>query len=389
MSQNRRNTILIITLWVAGLLAGAQFAKVSVLLPEFRALYPTHGEQTAWLLTLVSIVGAVFGGLAGSFANRVGPKRFLVASLFAAGGLSFWQSTYPPFAIMAMSRILEGITHLGIVVTAPALMAQISSTKWRSATMALWSTFFGVSFAIFAWFGIPLLDDLKVSGLFQLHGMCLVLIAGLIFGLLQRSSEEDSEPEPTRVSQALALAAYKDLRVIWPGVAWLFYTLTFLALLTILPSQMPSELRPPMTTAMSLVGIGTSLLVVPILLLRLKAPTVVLIGFILAALITALGSELGILVLAVSLFAILGMVQGATFAAVAELNHSTAKRTLGYGFMAQTGNLGNLIGTPFLLFALNTSGSKALLLSAATIYGTGLVCLMILSRHIRVTDRKT
>ena len=389
MSETSRNIALIVTLWVAGLLAGAQFAKVSVLLPEFRLLYAAHGEDIAWLLTLVSITGAILGGLAGNFAIRVGLKRFLVASLLAAGGLSFWQATYPPFAIMAVSRILEGVTHLGIVVTAPALMAQASSVKWRGATMALWSTFFGVSFAIFAWFGVPHVEELKVSGLFRIHGICLILIAGLVFCLLARPDGAGTERQAAQAPEASTLAAFRNLRVIWPGVGWLFYTLTFLALLTILPLQMPNDLRAQTTTAMSLVGIGTALLVVPVLLLRLKATTVVLIGFTLSGLVTALGSELGVLVFAISLFAALGTVQGGTFAAVAELNRSTAERTLGYGFMAQTGNLGNLIGTPFLLFALGTGGPKTLLLTTAAIYGVGLLCLTILDRRIRIADRTT
>ena len=61
MDRNFEKPFLIVILWASGLLAGAQFAKISVLLPEIRVLYQDYADHAAWLLTLVSIVGATFG----------------------------------------------------------------------------------------------------------------------------------------------------------------------------------------------------------------------------------------------------------------------------------------------------------------------------------------
>lgn len=388
MTGNLTRVVLIFALWISGLLAGGQFAKVSVILPELRSLYPTQAEQVAWLLTLVSVVGAVFGGLAAGIANRVGLRRILIVSLLAGGALSLWQSTYPPFALMAASRILEGMTHLGIVVTAPALMAEASSNTWRGATMALWGTFFGVSFALFGWFGIPVIDDLQISGLFQIHGLCLILVASLIVALLRNYRRPDLADDTALDGPASGSRRFRDVRVIWPGMGWLFYTLTFLALLTILPSQLSGDLRSQVTTAMSLVAIGTGILILPVALLRFKATSIVMAGFLVAALITILGSQEALLMSAICLFAVLGIIQGGTFAAVAELNIATEKRTLGYGAMAQTGNLGNLIGTPLLLFVLQTSGLETLLMATAVIYCTGFVTLILLAGRIRTALKR-
>ncbi|MEM8630455.1 MAG: MFS transporter [Pseudomonadota bacterium] len=381
-----RAAFLILLLWVTGLLAGGQFAKVSVLLPEMRALYPEQREQIAWLLTVVSIVGAIFGGYAGSFANRMGQKRVLVVSLCAAGGLSVWQSTHPAFGVMALSRVLEGVTHLGLVVTAPALMAQLSSDRWRGQVMALWSTFFGVSFALFAWFGIPLAEEFGAGALFQIHGLCLLAIALPCQVFLPRPAAVSGVAE-TRATTPLAF--YRDVRIIWPGVGWLFYTFTFLALLTILPSQMPGGVRAPMTAMLSLIGIGVSLLIVPLVLTRLSATSVVLLGFFFAVLATPLGSAMTLGMLGVMLFAILGMIQGGSFAAVAELNGSLSRRTLGYGFMAQTGNLGNLVGTPALFAILGASGFGGMLSATTGIYVVGFLSLAYLARRMGARARAT
>ena len=382
MAGNFKKIALIFALWGAGLLAGGQFAKVSVILSEYQIIYPRHADQVAWLLTLVSVVGALLGGAAASLANRFGLRHVLILSLISAGGLSLWQATYPSFALMALSRFVEGVTHLGIVVTAPALMAETSTDRWRGATMALWGTFFGVSFAIFGWFGIPFVDVAGVSGLLQLHGACLLIIA-VVVGLLVRGHRvSDAQNTSSRQNGKSALLAFQDARIAWSGIGWLFYTLTFLALLTILPAQLSPDLKPQITTAMSLVGIATGILILPIALLYIKATTAVLAGFLLASLLTAAGAWSNPIVLAIALFAILGIIQSGTFAAVAELNQSTDARTLGYGAMAQTGNLGNLIGTPLLLYVLEVFDVATLLVTISAIYGAGFLTLLYVTGRI-------
>ncbi|MEL7230581.1 MAG: MFS transporter, partial [Pseudomonadota bacterium] len=322
MAQRLRTICLVIVLWTAGLLAGGQFAKISLFLPELNGIYPHYGSHTAWLLTLVSIVGAVFGGVSAGIANRLGLWPVLVFSLVAGGILSLWQASFPSFGIMAVARVLEGVTHLGIVVTAPAIMAQVSSDRWRGATMALWGTFFGVSFAIFAWFGIPLSSQMGVGGLFQLHGVGMIIAAVIVVLLTLRpgsnraqGDRDDEHVTPLRVPMS-------DPRVLWPALGWLFYTSLYLSLLTILPANLPEALRAEVTTAMSLVGIATGLILFPLLLLRMAATRVVIGAFGLAALVSLAGPTLDLAIMAVVLFAILGLVQSGTFAAVAQLNNS-------------------------------------------------------------------
>lgn len=387
MAGNAYKVALIFALWGAGILAGGQFAKVSVTLPELQTLYPRQADQIAWLLTLVSVVGALLGGVAASLANRLGLRHALIVSLVLAGALSLWQATYPSYALMAFSRLAEGVTHLGIVVTAPALMAEVSSDRWRGATMALWSTFFGVSFALFGWFGIPFVSATGVGGLLQLHGICLLLIAVLV-GLLiwgHRASDVPSAA-PQSVKRA-TWVAFQDASVVWSGIAWLFYTLTYLALLTILPVQLSEELRPQITTAMSLIGVASGLLVVPAALMCVRATRLVIAGFLLAILVLAISAWTKPIVLSISLFAILGIIQSGTFAAVAELNDASDRRTLGYGAIAQTGNIGNLIGTPLMLVILEVFDLGTVLATTCVIYGVGVGTLWALARRLRTTYR--
>ena len=55
--------------------------------------------------------------------------------------------------------------------------------------------------------------------------------------------------------------------------------------------------------------------------------------------------------------------------------------------MAQTGNLGNLTGTPLLLGVLELSDVDALLLTCTSIYVIGCLALGLLFPNIAIEDR--
>ncbi|QEW18246.1 Major Facilitator Superfamily protein [Marinibacterium anthonyi] len=148
-----RIPFLVLLLWIAGLCAAGQFAKIAVPFAEFRALYPGAGGNVGWLLSVISLLGALFGAFAGALVGVTGPVRMLVGGLLAGGVISLLQSGIPGFSVMLASRVIEGLAHLAIVVAAPTLIARITPERWRGASMALWSTFFGVAFALVAWAG--------------------------------------------------------------------------------------------------------------------------------------------------------------------------------------------------------------------------------------------
>ncbi|MEO1313550.1 MAG: MFS transporter, partial [Pseudomonadota bacterium] len=143
--------VLVLILWLVGLGAAAQFAKFAVPFGAVRLHYPHAGADIGWLLTLISALGAVLGMTAGVLVARIGLGRAVVMALLLGGGISLWQAMLPAFPIMVASRVIEGISHLFIVVAAPTLIAQVTSGRFRGIGMTLWSTFFGVSFAFVAW----------------------------------------------------------------------------------------------------------------------------------------------------------------------------------------------------------------------------------------------
>ena len=378
----------ILILWVAGLLAAAQFAKIGVPFAEMRALYPQAGDALGWMLSLISLVGAVLGTVAGVLAGRAGMRRLLVGGLVLGGAVSLVQALMPPLPVMLALRVVEGASHLAIVVAAPTLIAQAAPDAWRASAMALWSTFFGVAYALTAWAGLPLVHALGLPVLFAgLGGAMLAL--GLVF---VRILPRDPAPAVHEGAGLRALAGqnlrtYRDAAVVAPGVGWLFYTLTFVALLSILPDLLPAGERERVASAMPLVSIAASMLAVPLMMRAMPGVVAVGLGFGLGLLAMLAAPWLSAPATAIALFVALGVVQGATFAAIPELVPRGADQARAYGVMAQMGNLGNLTGTPLFLAILSAGGTGAVYAVAAGLYVAAIAVHLGLAWVRRVQSR--
>lgn len=384
MSQKSLSTlILVLLLWLAGLGAAAQFAKFAVPFTYVRALYPDAGAEIGWLLTLISGLGAVLGMTAGVLVARIGFAKILVFALLLGGAISIWQATLPQLSIMLVTRLIEGISHLIIVVAAPTLIAQIASDRYRGLSMTLWSTFFGVSFALVAWFGLPYVAANGLSGLLMGHGLFMLSVAVVLgIALNMTGPPNTTVTNPFSIVSVLKqhITAYSSPSVVAPAIGWLFYTLTFVSLLAVLPELLPASSRGTIAGFMPIMSIITSLVIVSVLLTKFAATSIIIAGFVLSAIVVALTfAGLPLPYICIGLFATLGLIQGASFAAVPELNTSDETRALANGAMAQMGNIGNLIGTPILLTVLTYAGPNAMLLIVAGLYLLGAVAHLCLA----------
>ena len=137
MRLPRSSLVIVFVLWLTGLGAAAQFAKVGLVLPELAGLYPNAGPSLGFLVSSISFVGALLGLFAGSLAARIGLRRLLLAGLALGSLVSLFQSMGLPISLLLASRVVEGISHLAIVVSAPTLVALSSSDRMRAAAMTL------------------------------------------------------------------------------------------------------------------------------------------------------------------------------------------------------------------------------------------------------------
>ncbi len=376
---------LIFLLWGAGLGAAAQYAKVSVVFDQLPSIYPAGGVALGFLVSVVGFVGILFGVIAGLLVARIGYRRALIGALAAGAALSAIQALFPPLPIMLGLRVLEGASHLIIVVAAPTLIAQLSAARHRGFTLTLWSTFFGVSYTLLVWLGLPMVSQLGIASLFWVHAAWMAVFA-VVLGLSLRAMP--AQPRPDAISlRNLAgdhVTLYRSPFLAAPAIGWFFYTICFLALLTLLPPFINPAMQALVIGAMPLVSIVASMTLGVWLLRFVGAITVILTGFgtcvlSLIWLWAVPGGPVACFVLA----AALGLVQGASFAAVPQLNTTAEDQARANGAMAQMGNVGNTLGTPMLVAVIAGAGYSGMIVTAIVIFTAGLCAHLWLAHRRR------
>ncbi|MEO1154562.1 MAG: MFS transporter [Pseudomonadota bacterium] len=363
----------ILALWLAGLGAAAQYGKVSVIFDQLGAVYPDAGVALGLVVSLVGFVGIVLGVVAALLVARLRYRRTLVWALVGGGVISLYQGTLPALPWMLASRVLEGMSHLAIVVAAPTMIAAVSADADRGLALTLWGTFFGVAFTALVWLGLPFVDWLGLPALFVAHGVYMLAFAMILSRILPRiEAPVEEAPLTPRAILRRHGEIYRSPFVSAPAFGWLFYTLSFVSILTLLPPFLDPSIRAFVIGAMPLISIASSLLLGVWMLRRMTAVVVMQVGFVASAgFAVALAVMPGNPAVALALAAALGLVQGAGFAAVPQLNETTELRAQANGALAQAGNVGNTLGTPVLLVVIGMGGHTAFLLSVAAILVLG------------------
>ncbi len=379
--------ITILALYAAGLGAAGQFSKMAVILPLLAQTYPQAGAALGFLVSLISLLGVLLGLVAGLLVARIGFRRTLIAALGLGMAVSLLQALLPPLPVMLALRVVEGSTHLAVVVAAPTLIAQLAPDRIRPAALTLWGTFFSVAFAAVALLGLPLAQRHGPEALFAAHALWMAAMALLLSRLLPPDTPVARDADAPLGLRALLhrhLSLYRSPFLAAPAWGWLFYTLTFVAVLAVWPPLLPPRAATLAATLAPIAAITSSMTLGVLLLRRWPAIRVVLLGFALAlglALLLPLAPHSA--VPAIALFAALGLVQGASFAAIPQINDSAADRAMANGALAQMGNMGNMLGTPLMLMVLNIGGLPGMTLVLAGCYGTALLVHIALDRARR------
>lgn len=373
-----RALLIVLAVWLAGLGAAAQFGKVAV---AWELLAATHAGVAPWALGLVvsvvGLVGLIFGTAAGLAVARIGPRRALVAALLAGAAVSGLQALGPGFGALMALRVAEGFSHLAIVVVGPTLIAGLAAARFRGLAMTLWSSFFGVAFAGLALVAPPLIAAFGVAGVFGAHAGWMLAL-GLILWLLL-----PPDPPAPQVRASGLLAAHRRIyaspRQSAPALGFFCYTFLYVAVLTLLPPEIPLAQRALAAVGMPLISIAVSLTLGVWALALIGAVRLVQAGYLAAipgfvALAWGWGEGAAMAAAGLWVAAALGIVQGASFAAIPELNATPEGRAGAAGAIAQLGNLGTTTGTPLLAATLVAAGPWGLagVALAACALGIGL-----------------
>src|SRR6187402_3346679 len=242
-----RNVIL---MWVTGVLAAAQLAKLSALAPLLRSQFGMDLPEVGWLVSLLEAGGAMFGFVTGLALPWVGSRRSLLTGLVLLGVASTMEAFVTDAPSFFVARGVEAFGYLLVVVAAPTMIVGVvADTATRSKALALWSTFVPVGVALgngITGMTIPVFGLRPVLFLWAVAIM-VILIAVTRF----------NDPQVRRRSVA------------WPPMAiWLLtaafgcYTLFLCALTALLPSFLVERYAASLSMS-SLIAGGISLAALP------------------------------------------------------------------------------------------------------------------------------
>ncbi len=374
--------VLVVLLWGAGLGAAAQFGKISILYETLRTTYGGNGEVALGLVvSIVGMVGLIFGTTAGLLVARIGPRRAIVTALAAGAVMSALQALMPTYPLMLLSRVIEGASHLAIVVVGPTMIAALAPEAQRPLAMTLWSSFFGVTYAALAQIG-PYATPV---GLFLGHATYMAALALILFLTLPPDPRQATAPWGNLLQRHVEI--YLSPRLAAPAMGFCCYTFLYVAVLTLLPPETPVSHRALIATGMPVVSIAVSLTLGVRMLRHMPAVRLVQLGYAAATpgflLLWAFwGSGAGMVFAGFWLSAALGIVQGASFASIPELNASPEARSRAAGAVAQLGNLGTTTGTPVLAALLAVAGPPGLAVAATVL------CLLGVAVHALQASRR-
>ena len=247
MTGSRSPWPLVGLLYLTGLLAAAQLGKLSALAPLVAADLRLSLPTMASAISLLELGGATLGAVAGLLAHRLGLRRSLRWGLacLALGGLG-GALAQGEVGLLGW-RLLEAAGYLGVIVSAPVLIAhhtadhaadrtadhtdhraadrstaqtaaiadahadapgRITRARTQGLALTLWSTFVPVGLALGAWASAELADRLGWRGAVLAGGAVAALLwSGVWRARLPAAAEASAAALPPLSGVAPGLVA--------------------------------------------------------------------------------------------------------------------------------------------------------------------------------------
>ncbi len=350
----------------AGLLAAFQVGKIPAALPELRSELMIGFVAAGWMASILSATSAFFGVTAGLLSDRFGHRQLLLASLVfmavgsAIGGLA------PDAAWLFVSRVLEGVAFLGLMVSVPSLMLQAVTVAQQSFVLALWSARMPVGMALMIVASPALLAEIGWRGIWIANTGLSIL---LFFAIAARTN---GLPALSKPAVAGRMGADLRLALTRPG-PWLLaacfmsYAAIWMAVMTWLPTFLIESVGYTLATAATVSalivifnapsniiagwlakrGVGTWLMVaIPVLIMGV-------LGYFLFSDLVANSVKVP-LAIGMSFFG--GFLPGAVIVAAPRHAPSPAQIGAVNGIIMQGSNVGQLAGPPILAAVVTWSG---------------------------------
>jgi MFS family permease len=352
-----------------GMVGAAQVFKFAPAMPTIRRELGLGLVAGGWVFSIVNLIAMLMGFVAGTLSDIFGHRRTLMIGLLALGLGSMAGSFAESGAVMLLSRVIEGIGFLAVVVAAPGLIAAEATVRDRHLAFSLWGVYHPAGVALMLVSAPFILEALGWRVVWQgISGLSFLFAALVLVYRPQLSDRSLSEGAAFgRVVQNLKLTlAAPGPRLL--ALTFAFYAFSFISVVAWLPTFMIehrgfSAVLAGSLTALVIIANAVGNLAAGIFLhrgLRYYLPILVTAGMMaLAALVIFSGTLPDGLrygaCLIYSLFG--GMVPTTVFAAGPVMAPSRTQLGAVNGMIVQGANFGSVFGPPAVAAVVAWSGA--------------------------------
>jgi len=358
----------VVIAFVAGAIAAGHVGKLPAALPMLRAELGLDLVAAGWVASVFSITGVVIAVVLGATADRVGHWRLSILglALLIAGGAG--GSLTGDVMALLVSRFVEGIGFLAVVVAAPSLIAHATHGRDRKMALGIWAGYMPLGIIIMILVAPAMLGWVGWQGLWLLvaglSGVWLVVMAAAARRAPPLGAASDG-------AEPIWRNIWRTVSRLGPWVVaacFVLYGSQFYAIITWLPTFLIEERAMAPGTAATL----TALVVAANGLFSFLAAGFLLRGTPLWLLLAASGTTMTLAALGafsasvpdlaryvscLLLAAGGGVVAAAAFAAAPTLAPSPAQIGTVNGILVQASNLGQFLGPLALAAVVSTFGT--------------------------------
>jgi MFS family permease len=134
--------------YAIGVLAAGQLGVVPPLVPALQQDLGLSLATAGMTVSIVTLVGALFGLPAGGWSERIGHARALRIGILIMASAAALCAAADNASTLLAARGLAGIGYLLVVVAGPSLMASTAEPRHHAFTLSLWGTFVPAGIAL-------------------------------------------------------------------------------------------------------------------------------------------------------------------------------------------------------------------------------------------------
>ncbi len=223
-----------------GVTCALHVGKLPVAIPVLRESLGLSLVQAGFLLSLVQLAGMTLGLVVGLMADRLGPRRVMLAGLLLLAAGSALGALAPNVHVLLLTRVIEGMGFLSAVLPAPGLLRQrVHHADTLSRSLGWWGAYMPLGTSLALLLGVPLLSAVGWRWAWLLLSLLSLLAAA---GLARWVAPDAQVLSPSAVAQgstALGPRLRRTLQAPGPwlvALAFFLYSGQWLAVVGFLPT---------------------------------------------------------------------------------------------------------------------------------------------------------